>query len=84
VNWDPHINWIIDQWWNVKTGGGKFDAPKTPKWFSWKEGSGDIVLGAEWAAKLPPDVKDLVGKTSAAIKSGAKTVELNMNEVKPD
>jgi basic membrane lipoprotein Med (substrate-binding protein (PBP1-ABC) superfamily) len=84
VKWDPHINWIIDQWWKVKAEGGKFDAPKDPKWFTWKEGSGDIVINKAWADKIPADVKKLVDDTIAAIKGGSKTVELNLNEVKSD
>ena len=64
--------------------GGKFDAPKEPKWFSWKDGSGDIALNKAWASKIPAEVQKLVDDTIAAIKSGAKTVELNLNEVKSD
>ena len=82
VKWDPQINWIIDQWWTVKSAGGKFDAPKEPKWFTWKEGSGDIAIGSAWAAKLPEDVKKLVDDSTAAIKDGSKKVDLNLSEVK--
>lgn len=84
VNWDPQIDWVIDQWWNAKTIGANFDAPKDPKWFSWSEGSGDVVIGQGWAAKLPADVKKLVEESSAAIKSGAKKVELDLSEVKSE
>jgi hypothetical protein len=41
-------------------------------------------MNAAWADKLPADVKKLVDDTIAAIKSGSKTVELNLNEVKSD
>lgn len=54
VNWDPQIDWVIDQWWTAKTTGAKFDAPKDPKWFSWKEGSGDVVIGSGWASSCRP------------------------------
>lgn len=84
VNWDPQIDWVIDQWWNAKTTGAKFDAPKDPKWFTWKEGSGDVVVGQGWAAKLPQDVKKMMDDSIAAIKSGAKQVELDLSEVKSD
>jgi basic membrane lipoprotein Med (substrate-binding protein (PBP1-ABC) superfamily) len=84
VNWDPQIDWIIDQWWNVKSSGGKFDAPKDAKWFGWKDGSGDVANGSGWAAKLPDDVKKLVQDSSAAIKDGTKKVELNLDEVKSE
>ena len=84
VNWDPQIDWVIDQWWNAKTTGAKFDAPKDPKWFTWAEGSGDLVIGQGWAAKLPDDVKKMVEESSAAIKGGSQKVELNLSEVKSD
>ena len=84
VNWDPQIDWVIDQWWNAKTTGAKFDAPKDPKWFSWKEGSGDVVLGSGWASRIPADVKKVVDDSIAAIKSGAKEVKLDLSEVKSD
>ena len=84
VKWDPHINWIIDEWWKVKAEGGKFDAPKEPKWFTWQEGSGDVALNKSWEEKIHAEVKKLVDETIAAIKSGAKTIALNLNEVKSD
>lgn len=84
VNWDPQIDWVIDQWWTAKTTGAKFDAPKDPKWFSWKEGSGDVVIGSGWASKLPAEVKTIVDESTAAIKSGAKAVELKLDEVKSE
>lgn len=82
VNWDPQINWIIDQWWQKKTTGGKFDAPKEPKWFSWAEGSGDVVINPVWKAKMPKDVLELATQTEEAIKSGKKKIELNLSEPK--
>lgn len=84
VKWDPHINWIIDEWWKVKTSDAKFDAPTEPKWFTWKEGSGDLVLNPAWEAKLPADVKTLAADSAKAIQSGDKQVELNLNEPKSD
>jgi basic membrane protein A len=82
VKWDPHINWIIDQWWKAKTTGAKFDAPTEPKWFTWKEGSGDLVMNPAWEAKIPDDVEKLAAETSKAIQSGQKQIELNVNEPK--
>ena len=84
VNWDPQINWIIDEWWNFKTTGAAYDAPMEPKWFTWAEGSGDVVVGSAWAAKLPPEVTALVTESTEAIKSGATKVELNLSEVTSD
>ncbi|MFU0504407.1 BMP family protein [Pseudaminobacter sp. NGMCC 1.201702] len=84
VKWDPHINWIIDEWWKFKTTGAKFDAPTEPRWFTWKEGSGDLVLNPAWEEKIPADVKTLAADTAKAIQSGEKQVELNLNEPKSD
>lgn len=80
VKWDPHINWIIDEWWTAKTTGAPFNAPMEPKWFSMAEGSGDVVLNPARAAEMPDDVKKMVDDSMAAIRSGEMKVELNLNE----
>ena len=84
VKWDPHINWIVDEWWKAKTTGAAFDAPTEPKWFTWKEGSGELVTNPVWEAKMPDDVKKLAADTAKAIQSGAKQIELDVNEPKSD
>lgn len=84
VKWDPHIDWIIDEWWKAKTTGAKLDAPMEPKWFTWAEGSGDVAINPVWAEKMPADVKTLVETSTAAIKSGEMVVDLNLNEVTSD
>ena len=75
VKWDPHINWIIDEWWKVKTTDAEFDAPTEPKWFTWQEGSGELAINPAWEAKMPDEVKTLATETAAAIKSGEKKIE---------
>lgn len=84
VKWDPQIAWIIDEWWKAKTTGTPFNAPMEPKWFTWAEGSGDVAINPAWAEKMPADAVELVQKTTDEIKSGAMTVELNLNEVTSD
>ncbi|MFO1187998.1 MAG: BMP family ABC transporter substrate-binding protein [Alphaproteobacteria bacterium] len=84
VKWDPHIDWIIDEWWKAKTTGAPFNAPAEPKWFSWAEGSGDIAINPAWAAKMPDDVKKTIDDSVAAIKAGTMKVDLNLSEVKSD
>ncbi|MBS3652254.1 BMP family ABC transporter substrate-binding protein [Pseudaminobacter sp. 19-2017] len=84
VKWDPHINWIVDEWWKVKTTGGKFDAPTEPRWFTWQEDSGELVINPSWEAKLPDGVKKLVAEGTEAIKTGQKKIELNIDEPKSD
>ncbi|WP_287258995.1 BMP family protein [Mesorhizobium sp.] len=84
VKWDPHINWIIDEWWKAKTTGAKFDAPKEPKWFTWQEGSGELAVNPAWEAKMPDDVKALAAETAKAIQSGEKKIGLKLDEPKSD
>ncbi|OQM73922.1 BMP family ABC transporter substrate-binding protein [Manganibacter manganicus] len=84
VKWDPHINWIIDQWWKAKTTDAEFDAPMKPKWFPWSEGSGDLVVNPAWKDKIPADVLALAKKTEEAIKNGEKKIELDMSEPKAE
>jgi basic membrane lipoprotein Med (substrate-binding protein (PBP1-ABC) superfamily) len=84
ANWDPHINWIIDNWWQAKSAGGTFDAPMEPKWFSWKDGGGDLVYNPALAGSVPADVKQAVDATAEAIRSGAKAVPLDMSEPKAE
>lgn len=84
ANWDPHINYIVDAWWQVKTGGAKFDAPKDPKWYSWKDGGGEVIYNPATAGAIPADVKQSIDALSASIKSGDKQVKLDMSQPKSD
>ena len=84
VKWDPHVNWIIDQWWKAKTTGAAFDAPKEPKWFSWKDGAAELVINPAMADKIPADARKAVEQTAEAIKSGAKEVKLDLSEPKSE
>jgi basic membrane lipoprotein Med (substrate-binding protein (PBP1-ABC) superfamily) len=78
------LNWLVDQWWQVKTTGGKFAAPTETTWFGWKDGSGDLVINPALEATIPADVKAAVEKVSTDIKSGAKTIPLDLKEPKPE
>jgi basic membrane lipoprotein Med (substrate-binding protein (PBP1-ABC) superfamily) len=84
AKWDPHVNWIIDQWWNAKATGAAFDAPNEPKWFGWKDGGGDLVINPAMADKIPAEAKAAVEQTAEAIKSGAKEVPLDLSEPKSE
>jgi basic membrane protein A and related proteins len=84
VRWDPQINWIVEEWWKAKTRGTKFDAPTEPKWFPWSQGSGDLVINPDWSGKIPDEVRETVEETAAAIKSGARTVPLDLSEPASD
>lgn len=84
AKWDPHVNWIIDQWWNTKTTGAAFDAPKESKWFGWKDGGGDLVINPAMADKIPAEARSAAEQTAVAIKSGTKQVPLDLSEPKSD
>src|SRR5262245_17350639 len=84
AKWDPHINWVIDQWWAAKTSGGDFTAPTDAKWFGWKDGGGDLIINANLASKIPADAKAAADQAAAAIKSGAKVVRLDLSEPKSE
>jgi basic membrane lipoprotein Med (substrate-binding protein (PBP1-ABC) superfamily) len=84
ARWDPHINWVIDQWWNAKTSGGGFAAPTESKWFGWKDGGGDLVFNPALAEKIPADAKAAADGAAEAIKSGAKQVPLDLAQPKSE
>ena len=84
AKWDPHVNWIIDHWWNTKTTGAAFDAPKESKWFGWKDGGGDLVINPAMADKIPAEARSAAEQTAVAIKSGTKQVPLDLSEPKSD
>jgi basic membrane lipoprotein Med (substrate-binding protein (PBP1-ABC) superfamily) len=84
AKWDPAINWIIDQWWNARTTGAAFDAPKEAKWFGWKDGGSDLVFNSALVDKIPAEAKATADKVANAIKSGEKQVPLDLSEPKSD
>lgn len=84
AKWDPHLNWLIDQWWQVKTSGDKFNAPTEPVWFGWKDGAGEIVVNKALQDKIPADAKAAMDKAAEEIRSGAKKVPLDLSEPKAD
>ena len=83
--WDPCVNAIIDAWWNHTVSGTAYNA-STEKalYFLMKEGGSDIAPYHGFDAKIPQDVKDLVEKARADIKSGKLVIQPNGNEVKGD
>ena len=84
ARWDPHVNWVIDQWWNAKTTGAPFDAPTEPKWFGWKDGGGDLVINPAMVDTIPAEARAMVKQIEEAIKSGAKEVPLDLSGPKSD
>jgi basic membrane lipoprotein Med (substrate-binding protein (PBP1-ABC) superfamily) len=74
--WDPAINYIIDQWWEHKTTGNPYDAPKEKIWFPMKDGSGDIAPFHDLDSAVPDAVKQKVNEVRQQIMDGTFTVPL--------
>jgi basic membrane lipoprotein Med (substrate-binding protein (PBP1-ABC) superfamily) len=85
INWDPEIDWLIDQWWEHKTKGTPYAAPTEPVWFGMAKGGADLAgISESWKSKVPADLVALVDATRAKIVSGEKTIELNLKEPASD
>ncbi|WP_315918274.1 BMP family protein [Mesorhizobium sp. SP-1A] len=76
VNWEPQINYIIDQWKKHKETGEPYNAPMEPVWFTMAQGGSGLSGYGEFADKIPDDVKQAVKKAQDDILSGATKVEL--------
>jgi basic membrane lipoprotein Med (substrate-binding protein (PBP1-ABC) superfamily) len=77
ANWEPQINYIIDQWKKHKETGEPYNAPMEPVWFTMAQGGSTLSGYGEFADKVPDSVKQAVKKTQDDIVSGALKVELN-------
>ncbi|MGI9416968.1 MAG: BMP family lipoprotein [Geminicoccaceae bacterium] len=77
VNWDPQINYIIDEWKNHKETGEPYDAPEEKVWFSMADGGGDIAPYHGFEDKVPADVKQAIEQAKADILAGELTVEFD-------
>ncbi len=75
--WDPAIKYIIDQWWDHKTTGAPYDAPKEKIWFPMSEGSGDIAPFHDLDSIVPQEVKDKLMEVRQLILDGAFEVPLD-------
>mgnify|MGYP003960536563 CR=1 FL=1 len=84
ANWDPDVNWIIDEWWNFKSNGAALDGNTDIVWSSMADGGSTIAPYHGLADNIPDDVKALVEETAANIRSGAFVVPLDVSEPKSD
>lgn len=84
ANWDPDVNWIIDEWWNFKTGAGELNGNTEISWNGMAAGGASIAPYHGLADRVPDDVKALVDETVANITSGAFEVPLDVSEPKSD
>ena len=77
VNWEPHLNYVINEWKEYKETSEPYDAPMEEVWFSMAEGGGDIAPYHGFEDQIPTEVKDAVSNARAAILSGDLTVPLD-------
>jgi basic membrane lipoprotein Med (substrate-binding protein (PBP1-ABC) superfamily) len=84
VDWDPDINYIIDQWWAHVTVGAPYDAPREAVWFGLAAGGTAIAPYHAWDEKLPDAVKAEVAQTTAKILSGEKPIPIDLSTPKAD
>lgn len=79
MNFDPAINWIIDEWWQHKTTGEAYAAPMEAVWFSMAEGSSELSPYHNFDAKIPQEVKDAVKTALDSILNGTLKVPLKLD-----
>jgi basic membrane protein A and related proteins len=84
MNFDPAINYSIDQWWDHKTTGAAYDAPVTPVWFPMAEGSSELSSYHDFENIIPQNVKDAVAQKEQDIMSGKFTVPLDLTTPNSD
>ncbi len=84
MNYDPLINYIIDQWWNHKTTGAAYNAPMDPVWFPMAKGTSELSPYHNFDTIIPQNVKDAVKQKMQDILSGKFTVPLDMSTPKSD
>lgn len=79
VSWEPHLNYVLEQWKTHKETGEPYDAPMEKVWFSMAEGGGDLAPYNDFEDKIPAEVKEAVATAREQILSGELTVELDMS-----
>jgi len=75
--WDPAIKFVIDQWWEHKTTGNPYDAPKEKIWFPMKDGAQDIAPYHDLNSAVPDEVKAKVEEIRQMILNGTLVVPLD-------
>ena len=80
ISWIPHVDWVIDEWYQAKTNGTPFAGNTEKRWFLMKDGAIDVAI----SDNLPADVKATVEEAKAKILSGELTVPIITNPVESD
>ncbi len=84
LQWDPVVEYLVEQWWNHKTTGKPYNAPTDPVWFPMAKGSCDIAPYYNFATTIPQNVKDAVSIAREDILSGKLVIPLKVEEPKSD
>lgn len=80
VNWEPQINYVIDQWKQHQETGEPYDAPMEQVWFSMTEGGGDIsAFNEALADRIPDAARKAVAEARDRILSGELVVEMDVS-----
>lgn len=74
LQWEPTLNYVIDEWWNQRVNGTAYNAPMRAVVFLMKDGGSEMVLNPGLESKIPRNVKDAVEKTKGQIMSGELVV----------
>jgi basic membrane protein A len=82
--WDPHINYVIDEWWAYATEGVAYDAPMEKVWFSMADGTGDLAPLHGLEAQVPAEVLADVEQARENILNGSLEVELKVEPIVSD
>ena len=78
--WEPHFNYVIDEWKKHKDSGDPYAAPEKDIWFSMAEGSGDLSpVSVAFSGKVSDETIAAVDAARQAIMSGDLVVELDMS-----
>ena len=80
VSWEPHLNYLIDEWKKHKDSGEAYAAPEEAVWYTMAEGGGDLsAVTAEFTDKISAGTVAAIDAARAAIMSGELKVELDMS-----
>ncbi|MEM7224306.1 MAG: BMP family protein [Pseudomonadota bacterium] len=84
AQWDPDVEWIVDEWWAHKAEGKPYAGNTEKRWFSMAEGGTDIAPYHGLEGALPEEVKAEVAAAKAKILSGEVKVPLDVSAPKSD
>ncbi len=82
--WEPHINYVIDEWYNHETTGEPYAAPMEAVWFGLADDTCELSSFHGMVDQVPEDVLAELQQAQEDIKSGALQIELNMENYSSD